>query len=264
MERKQVFTGIRKEAIDFLIGLRLNNNETYYKDHLDIYEKELRAPLRELNEAVTPVIHTLDPELDTRPVSVIARLRRDTRFTRDKSPFRDHVWMGWRYPGERRSEGFHMYWGFGPDWMGWGCGSYGTDRPLMDAFRQRILTAPDQVREVFQAEGFPKRYVIGGEEYRKMKVPESVPEDLRPLYTLKYLSVSHDATEAEWALMRTPEFVRQMVAEINAMTPLLRLMKELRRGGEPVTPMDAPKPEVPLAEERTGKIVVRSAEEFEF
>ena len=64
--------------------------------------------------------------------------------------------------------------------------------------------------------------------------------------------------------MRTPEFVRQMVAEINAMTPLLRLMKELRRGGEPVTPMEAPKPEVPLAEERTGKIVVRSAEEFEF
>ena len=64
MERKQVFTGIRKEAIDFLIGLRLNNNETYYKEHLDIYEKELRAPLRELNEAVTPVITGICPNLN--------------------------------------------------------------------------------------------------------------------------------------------------------------------------------------------------------
>ena len=157
-----------------------------------------------------------------------------------------------------------MYWGFGPDWMGWGCGSYGTDRPLMDAFRQRILTAPDQIREVFRAEGFPDRYTIGGEVYRKMKVPESVPEDLRALYPLKYLEVAHNGTENEWALMKTPEFVRQMIYEINAMTPLLRLMKELRGNGDPVTPMEAPKPEAVLEEERTGKIIVRSADEFEF
>ena len=52
--------------------------------------------------------------------------------------------------------------------------------------------------------------------------------------------------------------------ESQRITTDSRLMKELRRGGEPVTPMEAPKPEVPLAEERTGKIVVRSAEEFEF
>ena len=259
-----MFTGIRREAVDFLIGIKLNNNEAYYKDHLDVYERELKAPLRELNEAVTPVVHSMDPELDTRPGSVIARLRRDTRFTQDKSPFRDHIWMGWRYPGERRSEGFHMYWGFGAEWMGWGCGSYGTDRPLMDAFRECILRDPERVRSVFNAEGLPDRYVISGERYKKMQVPEGVPDDLRKLYPLKYLEISHDGTQAEWELMQKPEFVQQMIHEINAMAPLLQLMKELRRGVKP-TPMEAPAPAETLTVPAGNKrIVVRSADEFDF
>ena len=261
-----MFTGIRKEAIDFLIGMKLNNNETYYREHLDVYEQELRAPLRELNEALTPVVHSMDPELDTRPASVIARLRRDTRFTKDKSPFRDHIWMGWRYPGERRSEGFHMYWGFGVDWMGWGCGSYDTDRPLMDAFRECILRDPDRIRAVFNAKGMPGRYTVSGEPYRKMLVPAAVPDDLKRLYPLKYLSVNRDGTEAEWELMQKPEFVQQMIYEIDAMTPLLQLMKELRRGIKP-TPMEAPEPAAAetLSPPAGGKrLVVRSADEFDF
>ena len=259
-----MFTGIRKEAVDFLIGIKLNNNETYYRDHLEDYEHEIKIPLRELNEAVSPVVHAMDPDLDIRPGCVIARLRRDTRFTKDKSPFRDHIWMGWRYPGERRSEGFHMYWGFGADWMGWGCGSYGTDRPLMDAFRERILTDPDRIRSVFMTEGFRGRYAVGGESYRKMTVPKSVPEDLKALYPLKYLEANRNAAPDEWELMQKPEFVQRMIEEINAMTPLLQLMKELRQGVNP-TPLEAPEPAESL--NSTGgqaKIVVRKAEEFDF
>ncbi|MBR1708167.1 MAG: DUF2461 domain-containing protein [Clostridia bacterium] len=262
-----MFEGIRKEAIDFLIGIKLNNNETYYRDHLDVYEKEIKIPMRELCAALASTVHAVDPDLDTRPGSVISRLRRDTRFTQDKSPFRDHVWMGWRYPGERRSEGFHMYWGFGPSWMGWGCGSYGTDRPLMDNFRQTLIREPDRVRDAIYAKNFQGRYVISGEHYKKMTVPESVPEGLRSFYTLKYLNADLNATEEDWHLLQTSEFLERMIEEINAMAPLLCLMKEIR-AGDIATPLEAKQAESepPVAEPTgsTGKVVVRRLEEFEF
>ena len=81
----------------------------------------------------------------------MSRIRRDKRYTKDKSPFRDHAWLGWRYPGEGRGEGFHMYWGFGPDWLGWGCGCYYPDKPLMDALRLHIRKEADDVRRCLRA-----------------------------------------------------------------------------------------------------------------
>ena len=75
-----MFKGFRPEAVDFFMRIRLNNNETYYREHIQEYEREIKEPMRALNDELEPVIHALDPKLDTRPGSVISRLRRDTRF----------------------------------------------------------------------------------------------------------------------------------------------------------------------------------------
>ena len=117
-----MFQGFTTEADRLLGDIRLCNTQQFYDENRERYEKYVKAPLRLLSDEMAPVVQLIDPRLDTRPVRTMSRIRRDTRFTKDKSPFRDHVWLGWRYPGESRSEGFGMWWGFGPDWMSWGCG----------------------------------------------------------------------------------------------------------------------------------------------
>ena len=257
-----MFQGIPREAFDFLLGIRLNNNEAYYKDHLEDYEKTLKGPLRELCRELAPVIQGIDPRLDVRPGSVMSRLRRDTRFTRDKAPFRDNAWLGWRYPGERRSEGFHMWWGFSPEWMGWGGGSYSLNRPLMDALRAKILSDPEEVRALFSAPGLSGRYVVYGEVYKKMSVPDAVPQELKELYRMKYFGISRDAPQEEWARMQSPDFVGEMVRELTAMAPLMNFMRDLS------LQVEAPQAEEPEKTEadapQTGKLVVHAADEFEF
>ena len=101
-----MFTGFTQDALDFLQDIRFNNNQTFYEQNKERYEKHVKAPLRLLSDEMTPVVQLIDARLDTRPGRTMSRIRRDTRFTKDKSPFRDHVWLGWRYPGESRSEGF--------------------------------------------------------------------------------------------------------------------------------------------------------------
>ena len=158
-----MFTGFTKEALSFLSDIRFNNNQTFFEANKERYEKHVKAPLRALSEEMAPVVQLIDPRLDTRPGRTMSRIRRDTRYTRDKSPFRDHVWLGWRYPGESRSEGFGMYWGFGPDWIGWGCGCYATDKPLMDALRSLILRDPKAVRDALRPLQPGVRYRMFGE-----------------------------------------------------------------------------------------------------
>ena len=154
-----------------------------------------------------------------------------------------------------------MYWGFGPDWLGWGCGSYCADRPLMDAFRTLIRTDPDQVRDAIAALHPGQRYALYGEAFRKITIPPDVPEDLKPLYVMKYLGAeSAQATEKDWEQLFTRELVDRITQEIHSMAPLVRLMTGLRT--EAYRPGKAETAEVrPVA---GGKLTVRSAEEFEF
>ena len=152
-----MFEGFSQEALDFLNDIRFNNNQAFYAANQARYERFVKRPMRELSDELAPVVQLIDPKLDTRPGRTMSRIRRDTRYTKDKSPFRDHAWLGWRYPGEGRGEGFHMYWGFGPDWQplaaeiarrGWTptfiCESAGTQaedaRTMKDIYRaQRAL-----------------------------------------------------------------------------------------------------------------------------
>ena len=100
-----MFEGFSQEALDFLNDIRFNNNQAFYAANQARYERFVKRPMRELSDELAPVVQLIDPKLDTRPGRTMSRIRRDTRYTKDKSPFRDHAWLGWRYPGEGRGEG---------------------------------------------------------------------------------------------------------------------------------------------------------------
>lgn len=265
-----MFTGFTQGAIDFLTDLRLNNCEAFFAANRERYETLLKRPLLELCEEMAPVVQLVDARLDTRPSRVMSRIRRDTRFTKDKSPFRDHAWIGWRYPGESRSEGFDMYWGFGPDWFGWGCGLYSTNKPVMDALRLTIRREPDAVRDALR--GLQGRYALYGEDYARIAVPEDVPDDLRALYVKRYFGMENVPQPGDWATLFTRESADNLARELTAMAPLQQLMQRMRREGEyaqreAVREREQREREAAAMADAAGRMrgaVVRSAEEFEF
>ena len=263
-----MFTGFSEEALRFLTDIRLNNNQAFYEANRERYEEYVKAPLRALCDEMAPIVQVIDPRLDVRPGRTMSRIRRDTRFTKDKSPFRDHVWLGWRYPGERRSEGFGMYWGFGPDWLGWGCGCYDTDKPLMDALRLHIRREPDEVRAALSQPGLPGRFAMYGEAYKKIAVPDDVPEDLRGLYVRRGFGLEHSGTPEDWKALGSHDMADLLARDLAAMAPLQQLMQRMRRQAESAQEAMARELEAQRredAEKRTpARLTVRRAEEFDF
>lgn len=263
-----MFEGFSQEALDFLNDIRFNNNQTFYEANKARYEQYVKQPMRELSDELAPVVQLIDPKLDTRPGRTMSRIRRDTRYTKDKSPFRDHAWLGWRYPGEGRGEGFHMYWGFGPDWLGWGCGCYYTDKPLMDALRLHIRRESDDVRRCLKA--LDGRFEPYGEDYKKLAVPDDVPEDLRFLYVKKYFGFERNGTQADWALLHTRGMADVIAADLSRMAPLHQLMRQMRAQAEQAAQEAVREREAKARTDaqadaaKPAKLVVRSADEFEF
>jgi uncharacterized protein (TIGR02453 family) len=75
------FRGWPSEALEFYDGLSADNSKSYWTAHLTVYETQVRAPMEELLAA-------LEPEFGP---GKIFRPYRDVRFSKDKSPYKNHL-----------------------------------------------------------------------------------------------------------------------------------------------------------------------------
>ncbi len=75
------FRGWPDRALDFYDGLEADNSKAYWIDHKDVYERDVKAPMEALLAELVPEFG------DTR----LFRPYRDTRFSRDKSPYKTAI-----------------------------------------------------------------------------------------------------------------------------------------------------------------------------
>lgn len=74
------FTGFGEDAVEFYDGLVADNSKAYWTDHREVYERDVRAPMRAL-------LADLEPEFGP---GKVFRPHRDVRFSHDKTPYKTH------------------------------------------------------------------------------------------------------------------------------------------------------------------------------
>lgn len=200
-----MFTGFTDETFQFFAAIRFNNNPEFFHANHDWYERAVRAPLKDFAAGLGESVLGVSEALETRPEKVISRINRDIRFTKDKSPYRDHLWLSFRRPGTSQGCELSIYFTVGAEGCGMGFGVYDQLRPLMNAVRREILVNPEAFERDAQAAA--RRLALCGEPYRRMKTPEGLPELCARFYPLKGFWMERSFTDAE--LLRSPRLLHE-------------------------------------------------------
>lgn len=138
-------------SVDFLRELGENNNRDWFAANKARAEEVLLTPGRELVVAVGERLRQKRPHIiaDPRTDRSIYRLNRDTRFSRDKTPYKTHLALWWWEGSEGRLEcpGFYGHL-TASSWL-WSVGCYRFSDAGLAGWREALLD-PDKARE-FQA-----------------------------------------------------------------------------------------------------------------
>ena len=185
-----MFQGFPEKTIPFFLDLRFHNDSTWFHAHYSEYESAVRKPFYELIETLAPTALEIAPDMEVRPVRCLSRINRDVRFSRDKSPYRDHMWLLLRRAGEERDQSVMYWFELSPETVTWGLGFWGPNRPAMDALRKQMELHPSQVvKAVKQAKLPSSTLLVCGDSYKKLKVPPDLPKELQTLYPLKEIYI---------------------------------------------------------------------------
>ena len=85
------FTGFTPEAIQFLADLAEHNDRSWFQPRKGDYERLLKEPMEQLCVAVGERFAQRGIPLLSDPKRSPFRIYRDTRFSKDKSPYKTHV-----------------------------------------------------------------------------------------------------------------------------------------------------------------------------
>ncbi len=182
------FSGFSPHSLAFLEQLAAHNNKGWFEEHRDDYEEYLLDPLKKLVSDLSAPMLAIDPELITIPAvdKTISRIYRDTRFSRNKSPYKTSLWISFK----RRSTDWKIapcfFFEISADSYRYGMGFYGASKETMDNLRRLIETKPDEFRKSVALLATQDLFILEGERYKRMLNP-GLSDDLQAWHQRKNL-----------------------------------------------------------------------------
>jgi uncharacterized protein (TIGR02453 family) len=99
------FSGFTSDGLDFLRGLAAHNDRDWFSEHRTVYDDQLKPGLAALIAATSEAMAARGLPLAGDPKASQFRLHRDTRFSKDKRPYKTHVSGTLTRDGRRMSPG---------------------------------------------------------------------------------------------------------------------------------------------------------------
>lgn len=135
------------ETFTFLDQLTSNNNKAWFEANKSRYESLVREPALDFIEAMGPVLESFAPHFHAEPRKVggsLMRVFRDTRFSRDKTPYKTNIGIQFRHAlgKDIHAPGFYVH--IASDACFFGVGCWHPDPDMLGRIRDQIAKRPEQ------------------------------------------------------------------------------------------------------------------------
>ena len=211
----------------FLKELSANNRKEWFDDNKARYENDVKAPALAFIEAVAPKLAKISPQIvaDPRPVGgSLMRIYRDIRFSKDKTPYKTNVGMGFghRKGKEGAAPGYYLHLSVDKDWgnMGGG-GIHMAETKDLNKIRDAIVKDPAGWKKAAHNAKLERNHGFGGDSLKNP--PQDYPPDHPYIEDLKrkgfFAHVKYTQAEVVAA-----DFVDRFIENCKSEAPLMEFL----------------------------------------
>ncbi len=227
------FEGFKPEAIQFLADLAANNDRSWFTPRKADYERLLKRPLEAMCAALDERFRALGVPLLADPARSPFRIYRDTRFSKDKSPYKTNLGAGFPWIENREAPGGHGdprgaggYFHLEPGEIFVGGGMYHAETPRLTAFRQAIVADPKGTLAILEDPRFVARFGKVNAHESLKRVPPGYPPDHPQAELLKMKDVVFGRRLSDAEAMRAdlPDLLAETLAD---GVPVMRFLSNL-------------------------------------
>ena len=216
-----MFQGYTQETVDFMWGIRFNNEREWFLPRKEIYQQHLLQPTKELAAQVYDGVHAAYPD---EPLLVkVSRIYRDARRLHGQGPYKDHLWFCIRTGDKDWTGRPTFYFEIAPEYYSYGMGFWAAKADTMQRYRRRIERNPGELTELVEQFNRQDTFVLAGPEYARSK--GDVSELLRPWYQKKSINLHYESPLDERIF--SPRLADDVLQGFLQLMPFYRFFAEI-------------------------------------
>jgi len=227
-----IFPGFTPAALTFLRQLARHNDREWFRARKAHFDERLLEPLRLLVEEMDVRLARVVPELHGSPKRSIFRIHRDTRFSKDKSPYKTHVscWFSHTRAGhgvgtETHGAGAGYYFHLEPGASLVAGGIWMPARPALAAIRERIATRGTELQKLLRSRALVSRFSPLSEEGKLIRTPRGFASDHAHAELLRHSSFTLSAPLTDEEVL-DPALPRRLEKDFVALRPVVRWLND--------------------------------------
>ena len=176
------------DTLDFLRDVKKNNCKAWFLENKVRYENSLMKPLKALVVELTDLMLQIDEEFEVEPRvdRTISRIYRDTRFSKDKSLYKNAMWITFKKKGRDNVDYPAFFFQLTPYEFFYGLGFYSASVKSMNAIRDMIMQNEKKFKQIIEEIYNKKVFSLEGELYKRNRYKGS-DEEIANWYNRKNL-----------------------------------------------------------------------------
>lgn len=220
-----MFTGYCDKTLDFLWGIRLNNDRAWFTEHKDDYLQYLYQPTMDLGNEVYARFMGKFPKLDLN--LHVCRIYRDARRLHGRGPYKDHLWLTIRPENDVWSHQPVFWFEITPEGWSYGVGFWNADARTMAAMRRDIDENPQRLAKLARRLNKRGDFQLQGRDYAR---PKGDPSPLlTPWYNKKDISIGLDRPYDETVC--SPALVDALIEGYDFLVPYYQYFDSFCKNG---------------------------------
>lgn len=217
------YKGISPDILFLADQNRFENSKSFYEAHKQELKDGFTVPMRQIAAALSEQMVLLDDKMMTNPVYMVSKIRRDNRYTKDKSLYRDHLWIMFMRNKHEWVNYPCMWFEVGQQFWGYGVGMYYVDASYLELYRKALLERPQEfLSAVKKVESTGA--VFSADYYKKPK-PGNPPPEIKPYYDIKYMSFFRARTD--YTELQNPNLPMELGKIFREYEPMYRFLKSV-------------------------------------
>jgi uncharacterized protein (TIGR02453 family) len=164
------YTRIEKKTIKFLRELAKHNNREWFKANKARYEEDVLDVALHFIQSMQEPLAELAPHFTAVPTRIggsLMRVYRDTRFSKNKLPYKTNIGIQFRHERAKdvHSPGYYVH--IDPDEVFVGVGMWRPDSEPLRQIRERIAAKPGEWSRAIGTTAFKRYFYLGGEALQR-------------------------------------------------------------------------------------------------
>ncbi len=218
------FTGFPPGTLRFLRELERNNDREWFAVNKPRYEALVREPALDFIATMGPKLLSISDHFVALPKKTggsLMRVYRDTRFGKDKTPYKTNIGIQFRHEVAKdiHAPGYYLHIDNAGCFLA--AGVWRPDSAALAMIRNRIAENPAAWRKAASGRAFGKCFTLGGESLKRpprgFSADAPYLEDLKRKDFIAAMDFSAKAAQA-------PDFVQSVASIYRKATPFMAFL----------------------------------------